>query len=676
MVTPGLRYSLRALGGTLGAQWERERRETLFLMAPVALSVAPHLAYLPWWVGAGFFVLFAWRLGLVLSGRWLPRASVRWVAAIACTAAVFASYQTVFGREPGVALLVLFLGLKLMEMRARRDLFVVIFLCFFLLLTAFFHSQSIATASVVVLALYGLVAAMLTMQFRSGEMPIGRRLRTVGLMLAQALPIAAAIFLLFPRFSGPLWGLPADAHRARTGLSESMTPGNIARLSESSEIAFRVLFDGPAPPTARLYWRGPVLDDFDGQSWRALPARALPRRPATLEFVAGAAPVRYTVTQEPSGRNWLFALEMPVRVESDTARPVLRPDLQLVTRNPIVERLRMTLVSSIDYRAGIDEDPAALRGWLALPSGFNPRTLALAQRWRDEAGAGPDADARLVERALALFRDEPFRYTLEPPLLGRDGVDDFLFETRAGFCEHYASAFAILMRALGVPARIVTGYQGGERNPVDGYWLVRQADAHAWTEVWIAGRGWLRVDPTAAVAPQRIERGLRFGEFATGEQAGERVLSIAQRLRFNLDAIGNAWNQWVLSYDRGRQQSLLGRFGISAGDWRQIAALLAGVLTALIGAVALLTLRPHLPRDPVVQAYEAFCARLGAIGLERGRHETASRYLARIARVLDKDRLAEARRIVADYERLRYADEHPDRAAVRHLRKSVQAFRP
>src|SRR5690606_21490172 len=240
----GLHYSLRALGGTLGAQWERERRETLFLMAPVALSVLPHATHLPWWVGAAFYVLFLWRLALVLSGRWLPRASVRWVAALACTAAVYAHYQTVFGREPGVALLVLFLGLKLMEMRARRDLFVVIYLCFFLLLAAFFHSQSMTTAAIVALALYGLLAAMLTMQFRQHETRIGRRLRSVGLMLAQALPIAAAIFVLFPRAGGPLWGLPSDAHRARTGLSEAMTPGNIAQLSESDEIAFRVLFDG------------------------------------------------------------------------------------------------------------------------------------------------------------------------------------------------------------------------------------------------------------------------------------------------------------------------------------------------------------------------------------------------------------------------------------------------
>lgn len=670
----GLHYSLRALGGTMGAQWERERRETLFLMLPVALSVLPHLPHLPWWTGIGFFALFAWRLLLVLSGRWLPRASVRWAAAIACTAAIYAHYETLAGREPGVALLVLFLGLKLMEMHARRDLFVVIFLCFFLLLAAFFHSQSIATAFTVAAALYGLLAAMLTMQFRQHETSIGQRLRSVGLLVAQALPIAAAVFLLFPRFGGPLWGMSGDTQRARTGLSDTMTPGNIAQLSESDEIAFRVLFDGAAPPTALLYWRGPVFGSFDGQVWRAHDARTAPAHAAAIEFDAQGENFRYTVTQEPTGRNWLFALEMPLRAESDSVRPILRPDLQLVSPTPIGERLRITMVSATGFRAGVHESAASLRAWLALPAGFNPRTLGMAARWRAEESDAPGADERLVARALQLFRQQPFRYTLEPPLLGRDSVDDFLFGSRAGFCEHYASAFAVLMRALGVPARIVTGYQGGERNPVDGYWLVRQADAHAWAEVWLAQRGWVRVDPTAAVAPQRIERGLRLGENASDREVAAR--SLTRRLWFNLDAIGNAWNQWVLSYDRSRQQSLLARLGISADDWRQLAALLAGVLAALIGAVALLTLRPRLPRDPVVQAYESFCLRLAAVGLGRARHETASRHLARIARALDDTRLAQARRIVAAYERLRYAGTAPDRAAVRHLRKSVQAFKP
>lgn len=669
------RYSLRALGGTLGAQWERERRETLFLMLPVLVSVLPHVPWLPIWASVAFAALFGWRFALVLSGRWLPRASVRWAAAVGCCAAVYAQYGTLFGREPGVVLLVLFLGVKLMEMRARRDLFVVIFLCFFLLLTAFLHSQSIATAAIVGLALYGLLAAMLTMQYRRAEAPIGTRLRIVGSMLAQALPLAVVAFLLFPRAGSPLWGMNADGQRATTGLSDSMTFGNIAQLSESDAIAFRVQFDGPAPPNALLYWRGPVFGRFDGESWRALaPARGGARSTPRIEYDAGDdSRVSYTVTLEPSGRNWLFALEMPEQADAGRVGVALHvPDLQLVATSAIHERLRYRVVSKTAFRIGVDEPPQALRDWLELPPGFHPRTLELASRWRTEQSD----DSALVARALAMFREQPFRYTLEPPPLGDDRVDEFLFETRAGFCEHYAGAFVVLMRALSIPARVVTGYQGGERNPLDGYWLVRQADAHAWAEVWLAGRGWVRVDPTGAVDPSRIEHGRRLSGAALADGALEGAVPWLHRIRFGFEALGNAWNQWVLQYDRGRQQSLLARLGIEGGDWHRLAALLALVLGVMIVVAALLTLRPRVVRTPLERCYDDFCARLAAIGLGRMAHETPSRYLARIERALDDEAIAKARRIVATYEHLRYAAAEPDRDAVRHLRLAVQAFQP
>lgn len=667
-----LRYSLLALGGALGAQWERDRRDTLFLMLPVLASVLPHLPHIPAWAGIAFAVLFGWRLALVLSGRWLPRASVRWVAAIGCCAAVYAQYGTLFGREPGVVLLVLFLGVKLMEMQARRDLFVVIFLCFFLLLTAFFHSQSIATAAVVFVALYGLLTAMLTMQYRRAEASIAARAKLVGSMLAQAMPLAIVAFLLFPRAGAPLWGTSTDASRATTGLSDSMTVGNIAQLGESDAIAFRVQFDGPTPPNALLYWRGPVFGDFDGRTWRAL---AAPHRLGAARIEAADDPSQrfsYEVTLEPSGRDWLFALEMPVQADAGRRGAALRlPDLQLVASAPIDERIRYRVVSQTSFRVGVDESAQSLRPWLALPAGFDPRTIALASSWRN-TGDGPEA---LVARALMMFRQQPFRYTLEPPPLGADGVDDFLFETRAGFCEHYASAFVVLMRAMAIPARIVTGYQGGERNPVDGYWLVRQADAHAWAEVWLAGRGWVRVDPTAAVDPARIERGRRVAAGAGAGAAGASALAWLHRVRFGFEAIGNAWNQWVLQYDGTLQRSLLSKLGIDAAGTR-LAALLAVVLAAMIVGAALLTLRPRVVRTPLEHCWDEFCARLSAIGLGRMAHETPSRFLARIERALDDESLMQARRIVATYERLRYEVAEPEREAVRNLRLAVQAFQP
>lgn len=679
MKPPRLPLSLRVLGGRLGAQWERDRRDTLFLMVPVLLAALPHLRSLPWWVGTGFLILFGWRLGLLLSGRWLPRASVRWAGAIAAVAAVGAHYQTLIGREPGVALLVLFLGLKLMEVNARRDLFVVIFLSLFLLLAAFLHSQSIVTATLVMLALAGLLAAMLTMQYLRHEAPIRQRLRLVGTLIFHALPVAAILFVLFPRPGGPLWGLPGDASRASTGLSDSMTPGAISELGESREIAFRVQFDGTPPAPAALYWRGPSFGEFDGTTWRALPP-AVAAQPAPALSVARDQRIAYTVTQEPSGRPWLFALEMPVRVSAPPGIvAAMLPDMQLVTRQPLGERIRFSVESALVWQAGIDETPASLAPLRELPIGFNPRTHALARQWLESGPAGGEAPMRLVERALAMFREQPFHYTLQPPRLGRHSVDDFLFDTRSGFCEHYAGAFVVLMRALGIPARVVTGYQGGERNPVDGWWLVRQADAHAWAEVWLEDRGWLRVDPTAAVAPERIERGVRLQARLGALPGLDAAVPLFERLRFNLDALTNAWNQWLLSYDRTRQQRLLERFGLQVDDWRGLAAAIALALTVALGGIAVLTLHPRRKRDPVERAWDEFCERMAATGLARRPHETASSYLRRVERLVEPERLGEARRIVATYNRLRYGVE-PDSPTytreARTLLRCARQFRP
>ena len=670
----GLKLSLRALGGRLGEQWERDRRETLFLMGAILLAVLPQLPHLPWWTSAGFGILFLWRFGLVISGRWLPRDSVRWVASIACGAAVFAHYGTLLGREPGVALLVLFLGLKLMEMRARRDLFVVIFLCFFLLLTAFFHSQSMLTAALTGAAVLALLTAMLTMQFGTREQPVARRFRTAGTILLQAMPIAILFFVLFPRVQGPLWGLPDDAHTGGTGLSESMSPGQISSLSRSDALAFRVLFEGDAPAPARMYWRGPVFGEFDGRTWKPL---ARPLAPLPLPSVQGdpVSTLRYTVTQEASNRPWLFALEAPVRVEGlPSGEALLMPDMLLMARSPVTQRLRYRLESQTDYRFGLNETPESLASWLRLPEASNPRTVELAQRWLAEAPEGTGRAQALVQRALAMFGAAPFRYTLQPPLLERDPVDGFLFGTQAGFCEHYASAFVVLMRAMQVPARVVTGYQGGERNPVDGYWIVRQADAHAWAEVWLEGRGWVRVDPTAAIAPDRIEFGSRALRPA-GELAG-LDLPLIDSLRFNFEALGNAWSQWVLSYDQARQRRLLASLGLGL-DWQSLVGLLAAGLAVLVGGVALLTLHPRAARDPVERAYAEFCQRLAAAGILREPHETSHRLLERAEEVLEPGEAERARSIVDLYNLLRYGAEAPARGErVRHLRTLVHAFKP
>jgi len=673
----GLAFSMRVLGGTLGAEWERERRDTLFLLGAIALAVLTHLPNLPYWCSAGFLLLFGWRLGLVFSGRGLPGTPVRLLAAVACTVAVIVQYDTLLGREAGVALLVLFLGLKLMEMRAKRDLFVVIFLCFFLLLTSFFHSQSLWVALASLVAVIALLAAMMTMQFGQREAGIGRRFRLVGVLLAQALPIAVALFVLFPRVNGPLWGLPEDAAGASTGLSETMSPGQIANLARNEEVAFRVEFtDGNAPLPAVMYWRGPTLGHFDGGTWRPV-RRELADAPRPQAQVAeGARALRYRTTLEPHSRRWLFALDVPVELPRAPGLAVsIAPDFEALAAEPVVARIRYDGASRTDAAIGLNETRLSLQDWLQLPPGKARRTMEMAARWRAEE----NDEERLVQRALAMFRDNGFRYTMTPPLLEDDPVDRFLFETRAGFCEHYSSAFVVLMRALDIPARVVTGYQGAERHPTEGYWIVRQADAHAWAEVWLPGRGWVRIDPTSAVAPERIEQGAAgFGPLRSmaGGRDGGPGLEVLHRMRMSLDAVTHGWNQWVLSYDRSRQQSLLARVGLDVADPRELAGALAGVLGLALGAVALFTLRPGAPRDPVERAYARFCDRLAAIGAPRAPDETAARYLHRVDRLLEPPESALARDIVATYYRLRYDPGSATPERIRDLRRLVDAFKP
>jgi transglutaminase-like putative cysteine protease len=325
-------------------------------------------------------------------------------------------------------------------------------------------------------------------------------------MMLLGTPLMLLLFLLFPRLA-PLWGLPADALGGRSGLSERMQVGQVARLALDSSLAFRVRFEGPPPAQDKLYFRGPVLSRFDGIEW--LPAPLGAAAAGTVLRVEGE-PVRYQVTLEPSQQHWLFVLEATAQTPVLPGyQPYVNAELQWFTERPLNELVRYEARSHIRFSYGLEATPGALQPLLALPAGYNPRTLALARQLRQEiesaSAAGRDAGAALVARALELLRQGGYRYTLEPGIYGRDSADEFWFDRRAGFCEHIAASFVILMRAAGLPARIVTGYQGGEHNPVDGYWSVRQSDAHAWAEVWLQGQGWTRVDPTAAVLPERIE---------------------------------------------------------------------------------------------------------------------------------------------------------------------------
>jgi transglutaminase-like putative cysteine protease len=651
----------RASKARSSASLPRDKQDTLLLLASTVLVLLPHTGHLPAWVTLLCGATLAWRAALTLLGRRMPATIVLAPLAIVSMAGVLQTYHTVLGRDAGVAMLVLLVAFKMLEMHARRDLFVVVFLCFFLVLTNFFYSQSIATAVLMLVSIAALLSTQLSFQLTGAVPPLRTRLLMGVRILALAAPLAALGFVLFPRIEGPLWGLPDDAHGGKTGLSDSMAPGQMSNLAQSDEPAFRVRFDGPPPAQPQLYWRGPVLGAYDGRTWTRVapnrhPGRASTPALSTPSISARGEPLRYQVTMEPSNARWLFALEMPQALpQLSEGAASISGELEIQAAAAVRERVRYDLASYLDFslQAGPTLDNAWQ--WLLLPYGRNPKALAAGERLRREY---PDPVGR-VQAVLRQFAGDGYVYTLEPPLLGADAVDEFLYGTRAGFCEHYAGAFTVLMRAAGIPARVVTGYQGGELNPIDGYLTVRQSDAHAWSEVWVPQRGWVRIDPTAAVSPDRVRRSLAhalpapapFGFAGLGRLMQPDRDSILARVRYAFGAANNGWNQWVLNYSPQRQQALMQSLQEGLFTWRSTALLaLACTLLLMAGKFA-----RQRRADPVDRVYSALCQRLGQLGLPRAPDEGPTAYAARIdAAALAPEPKAAAREFLRRYSAWRY----------------------
>jgi transglutaminase-like putative cysteine protease len=631
------------------------------LVLASALAVASHAQWLPLWVSVAATMFLVWRGFIALRGTSLPP---RWqlIALTAGTAVgVFLSYRTILGRDPGVTLLVMLLFLKLLETRAMRDVFVVAFLVYFVALANFFYSQSIPIAGLMLVTV--IVATTALVAFNAPRRPIVDDLKTAGLMLAQAGPVMLLLFFLFPRVQGPLWGVPQDAYTGVTGLSDTMSPGAISSLSLSDAIAFRTKFEGDTPRRNQLYWRGPVMTDFDGTTWRV----GLPQLRRDMRIDAFGAPIDYEVTLEPHNRNWMFALEMPTRLPQNAR---LTSEYLPISLTPIRSRIRYEMRSSPQFQARSGAEPRDLAAALRLPAAVDPRARALAGEWRESL---PDNPA-IVRRAVEFFRGSRFEYTLQPPLLGRNSVDEFLFDTKQGFCEHFASSFVFLMRAAGVPARVVTGYQGGDTNPVDGYMVVRQADAHAWAEVWLDDGGWTRVDPTAAAIPVRVELGITAAAPAGAPLLMRSGLNWLRGLRNEWDALTNKWNQWVLGYNPDRQLELLSRLGMKQPSWETMTLTLFWSVGGVLLLVALWVLRGMRREDAVQRAWLRFCDKLARAGLARARTEGPLDYAGRVSRRLPKNESA-VRAITALYVEQRYGHAADAESLVR-LKRLVREFAP
>lgn len=645
-------------------------RQSLWLLAAATAAFLPLVPYLPYWLGITTALVLIWRGALLWRRAPLPSRWLLMLAVAAGTLGIAIYYRTLLGRSPSIALVVLLFAMKTLEMRTARDGFALVLLAYFLVMTQFLFSQSIANAAVM-LATVTLITASLTIMNHQRQEG-ARALRLAAAMLAQATPLMLLLFVLFPRVNGPLWGLPGDAYSGLTGLSDTMRPGSISQLGLSDAIAFRALFRDRQPAQKQLYWRGPVLSRFDGSSWSI--ARTFTRN--TLPYAVTGAAGRafdYSVTLEPHNKPWLFALELPGSIPSEG---LLAADYQLLAKAPVRTRLRYEMRSYPDLSAGLDESPAVLSAALQLPPRSNPRARAMALAWRADLGID---DAALIQRMLDFYRRQFFSYTLSPPLLGEDSVDEFLFDSRRGFCEHFAASFVFMMRAAGIPARVVTGYQGGEINPVDGSLIVRQYDAHAWSEVWEKGRGWVRIDPTAAIAPSRIEANL-----AAALPQGEPLPFLARpeflwlhELRYRWDALANTWNQWVLGYNPERQREFLAGLGMRFPDWQKMTIVMTALCAILLAGFAVWAVGSWRRIDPALAAWNRLSRKLerrgprrvggrgprrvgglgprrvGGHGLARLPWEGPRDYAERVGEKLPK-LAGEIRLIAAIYEQLRY----------------------
>ena len=650
-----------------------ERQDFLWCAASIFAALLPLAQSLAPW-----FALLVFGIALIATGYgWRQRILSAWVRlplTLFVAGAAFYAYDFRFGRDTGGALLAAMLALKLLELRRPRDARSVLSYSLFALMAAFLQDQSPLTFALALTATVLIVATLArtsqlapppsTFSMR-GE--IASQLQAAAWLLVLSLPLAVVGFFLVPRLATPLWGLPGNAGEARTGLGNEMSPGDMVKLFSDDSPALRVQFFGVPPEQSELYWRGPVLVDFDGRKWTRSPRASefrddLRGRDEAPELVPLGSAVDYEIVQEPTDRRYLVALDLPLaapefmRMAFDGTLYAARPQTDL-------SRYRASSVTSYRFEPNL---PAHQReSYLALPPGFNPRTRALVAQWRAE-DASPEA---LVQRALDWFGAE-FTYTVEPQLLGRDSVDDFLFNTQEGYCEYYASAFVVMMRMAQLPARVVTGYQGAYRNTIGDYWVVRHSDAHAWTEVWQEGRGWVRVDPTSAVSPARIERGT---EALSGPQPfwgrlGGPLFEAG-------DWLQRHWNDLVLGFNAAQQRNLLHVFGLRDGSARDFGLILGiGAGIALAITLGVLLRAPRGPRDPLRRAYAEFLARLARAGVPKAAHEGPLAYAERVASALPES-AAHVRTLSQRYARWRYAATATSTSEGATLRDDLQRFR-
>lgn len=631
----------------------------IFLLSSIGLIVIPHVYNIPLTVFGFFCLLFGWRFIGIWQRNWLPGKLIILLLAASGIALLYSLHQGLFGRDAGTNLFIIALGLKLLEIKNQRDLYLISYLAFIVAASQFLYQQSMLMAAYILLVCCVLLATLVAIN--SNKVRIFSALKTAAIIIGQSLPIAVALFILFPRIEAPRWILFNEPSHARTGLSDSMEPGSISDLSESEELVFRVKFAGAIPPPQQRYWRGPVLSYTDGKRW----TQAAVQKPLSKPVVTGA-PYQYTILMEPQDKNWVFALDMPREFASPLT---LTADYRLISSGRPDKRAEYKVTSYTDYKTG-PINPSEYKAATQLPDEPSDKIKQLISRLHG-FDSPPD---NFITQLLNHFRTEDFHYTLTPPLMEENPIESFLFKTRYGFCSHYASAFVYLMRTAHIPARVVTGYQGGEMNKVGDFLEIRQADAHAWTEVWLENKGWVRVDPTAAIAPERIEREIS----ATRQSAyGISTANIPaynwlRKTRQLWSSVDYNWHRWVINYDNKSQANFLSSFGIN-----DIKSMVYGMIAFIAPIIAALCwfmfYQNPKTADKVLLTYDRFCKKLAKHGLLRGSGEGVKDFGERV-KIKLPDQTADIDRITDLFIQLRYGRVATE-ADFRLLKLLVGSFR-
>lgn len=599
------------------------KRILIFLLTSVGLIVLPHSINIPPALFGFFSLMLGWRFTCIWRPQYLPTTRVLFFLTMLALVLLLSQHRHLLGRDAGTNLFILALGLKLLEIKAERDIYLVTYLAFIVAASLFLYEQSLFMAAYILAVCCVLFATLVAIN--SLQIHTRAALKTATVIVMQAIPLTVIIFILFPRVEAPRWMLFEEKNKAKIGLSDSMEPGSISDLGTSEELVFRVKFTGDIPPPKLRYWRGPVLSYTDGKRWTQVRFKEAVDNPS----YAGIA-YSYTLLMEAQEKDWVFGLDIPAQFSNPL---VQNGYYQLINLENPHKRAEYQITSYSQYNTG-NLTQSEYQTSIQLPREPSDKIKQLVTQLHG-FDSKPDA---LIQQILNHFRQEDFHYTLTPPLMEDNPIDSFLFSTKRGFCSHYASAFVYLMRVAHIPARVVTGYQGGQFNRVGNFLEIRQANAHAWAEVWLENQGWVRVDPTAAIAPERIEQQLNLDQLELGGDirfdAGDaKQLNWLKQTRQLWENADYQWQRWVVNYDSNNQSDFLSQFGIH--DFKtmmQWLMALGGLMTVILSGFLLY--QKKKATDPVLRLYQQFCQKLQASGLTRTDREGAADFAQRATTAL------------------------------------------